>query len=86
MSDEIKLLKQRDLGARAERLRQDELLTQIFEGLKSQYMTDWAKTHPSDTEMREKLYMRLNALLDVHEQLLAIINDGKAAKAFLEAA
>ena len=83
MSDEMKLLKQRDLGARAKRLREDELLTQIFEGLKAQYMREWAQTEFSDDKRREGQYLKLHALLDVRAQLNAIIAEGSAAAAFL---
>lgn len=86
MSDEFKLLKQRELGDRAKRLREDELLTQIFEGLKNKYMADWAQSSPLDKETREASYFLLQALLDVRQQLNDIITSGKTAKTFLESA
>lgn len=85
MSDEIKLLKQRDLGARAARLREDELLTQIFEGLKAAYIREWVATPLTDDVTREKKYLQLHALLDVRSELNRLLADGKTAKAFLEA-
>lgn len=84
MSDEFKLLKQRDLGARAKQLRENELLTQIFEGLRADYMREWAQTELLDTATREHRYLQLHALLDVRAQLNAIIVNGDAAAKFLE--
>lgn len=84
MDDETKLLKQRDLGARAKRLREDELLSSIFEGLKAQYMREWAQTDPADAPAREIAFMKMHGLLDVRAQINAIIGEGNAAAKFLE--
>jgi hypothetical protein len=84
MSDEIKLLKQRDLGARAKRLREDQLLSQIFEGLKAEYIREWAGTDLLDNAAREQRYLQLHALLDVRAQMNAILSTGETAAKFLE--
>lgn len=86
MDDEIKQLKKRDLGAKAQRLKDDALLNAIFEGLKNQYMREWAQTEPGDEKVREQKWLQLHALLDVRAQLNAICADGRAASAFLEEA
>ncbi len=84
MDGEIKLLKQRELGARAQSLRENELLTSILEGLKAQYIREWASSELSDEKLREHKYLQLHALLDVRATMNNLVNDGKAAAAFLE--
>ncbi len=83
MDDEQKLLKQRDLGAQGERLRDDKLLNAIFEGLRAEYMKEWACTEPHDAVTRELKYAHLHALLDVRAQINAICTNGKTAATFL---
>lgn len=85
MSDENKLIRQREIGQRAQALKDDELLTAIFEGLKTRYMRDWVQTNPEDKQQREDKWFALHALLDVRADMNAIISDGKLALAALEA-
>ena len=84
MDDELKLMKQRELGARAKALRENELLTSILEGLKAQYIREWAQTELADEKMREMKYLQLHALLDVRAQMNLLFSNGQAATAFLE--
>jgi len=84
MDDELKLMKQRDLGNRARTLRENELLKSILEGLKSQYIREWASTDLADEKLREHKYLQLHALMDFWARLNSLINDGKAASAFLD--
>ncbi len=83
MDDEQKLLKQRDLGAKGQALRDNELLNAIFEGLRAEYMKEWACTEPHDTVTRELKYAHLHGLLDVRAQINAICMNGQAAATFL---
>ena len=83
MDDEQKLLKQRDLGTRGERLKNDDLLNAIFEGLRAQYMKEWAQSEPHDTVTRELKYAHLHGLLDVRAQINAICMNGQTAAKFL---
>ncbi len=83
MDDEQKLLKQRDLGQQGEKLREDKLLNAIFEGLRAEYMKEWACTKPDEKEARELKYAHLHALLDVRAQINAICMNGKTAATFL---
>ena len=85
MDDEQKLLKQRDLGAQGERLRDDKLLNAIFEGLRHQYMTEWACTEADDAATRELKYSHLRGLLDVRAKINEICMNGKTAATFLAA-
>ena len=84
MDDEQKLLKQREMGAHAKRLKEDDLLNRIFEGLRAQYTREWACTEVGDTKSRENSFLQLHALLDVRAQLNAICADGETATKFLE--
>ncbi len=83
MDDEQKLLKQRDLGAQGQRLRDDPLLNAIFDGLKAEYMRDWACTEPQDAALRELKYAHMKALLDVRAQINSICMNGLTAAKFL---
>lgn len=83
MDDEQKLLKQRDLGSRGERLKSDDLLNAIFEGLRADYTKQWAQSLPDDVAGRELRYAHLHALLDVRAQINAICSNGQTAAKFL---
>ncbi len=83
MDDEQKLLKQRDLGVQGQGLRDNPLLNAIFEGLRSQYMREWAQSDPADVTTRELKYAHLHGLLDVRAQINAICMNGKTAAQFL---
>lgn len=85
MDEEQKLIRQRELGQRAEYLKSDELLTAIFEGLKAKYMREWAQTNPEDKQTREDKWFALHGLLDARAEMNAMISDGKLALAALEA-
>lgn len=84
MTDEHKLIRQKELGLQAKRLKEDELLNAVFEGLKRQYMNEWAQTDAGDAVGREHKYALMHGLLDVRAQLNAILSDGNLAAVFLE--
>ncbi len=84
MDDEQRLLKQRDRGVQGQVLRDNPLLNAIFEGLRAQYMREWAQSDPADVATRELKYAHLHSLLDVRAQINAICMNGQTASKFLE--
>lgn len=82
--DENKLIRQAELGRQAKQLKDNELLTAIFEGLRAQYMREWAGTTADDKQTREDKWFALHALLDVRAQMNAILSDGNMAVKSLE--
>jgi hypothetical protein len=86
MDDEQKLMTQVALGREAKMLLENELLTSVFEGLKSKFFREWAQSHPSaPSDVREQIFYKMHALMDVREQIQLILQNGKTAETFLEA-
>jgi len=70
-------------GERAEQLLREPLLTEAFEIIEQEYMAQWKNSPARDEAGREKLWLMLKLLGQVHGQLQAVVNTGTFAKATL---
>jgi hypothetical protein len=79
MTDEIALTKATERAARAQRLLEDEMLKEAFQGLEDGYTAAWRGTLIDDVSAREKLFLAINVVGKVRDHLQAIVNNGKLA-------
>ena len=84
MSDEIKLTKATEKAAQAQRLLDDEMLKDAFNGLDDAYTAAWRATLIDDVSGREKLFLAINIVGKVRDHLGSIVNNGKLAQAELK--
>lgn len=84
MTDEFKLLRDNDRGARAKSLLENELLTEAFAELEKAYMSAWRSTMIDDTAGREKLFLAVNIVGKVREHINNIVINGKLAATELQ--
>jgi ABC-type transport system involved in Fe-S cluster assembly fused permease/ATPase subunit len=85
MTDEFKLLRDRQRAAQAKVLTEDEILKGAFSALKTQYVTQLLNTPVDQHQARETLYFAHRALIEVERHLMQVIEDGKLADAELKA-
>ena len=78
--DELKLLRDRERGARAEALLRDDLLTETFEILEKRYIEEWAMTQFRDQEARERLWTAVNVNRKYRDHLRTVVASGKLAQ------
>jgi hypothetical protein len=71
-------------GMRAERLLADELLVEAFKTLEEAYTSAWRSTTIDDVAGREKLFLAINIVGKVRDQLGKVASDGKLAAAELK--
>jgi hypothetical protein len=64
-------------GAQAETLLSNKLLNECFDTLEAEYGKALFLTTPTDTTSREKLYLAVNVLRKVKDQLRLVADDGK---------
>jgi len=81
---EQKALAELDRAARAERLFNDELLRDAFDGIRLTYRKRWENTNADETEAREAIYLSLRMLNMVEKQLKYHLETGEMAKIELE--
>lgn len=79
MSDEIKLTQAAQRGAQAEALLRNELLTEAFTALESDYIKAWASTEAGQSAARENYWKALQILADVRRHLVTAARDGRLA-------
>lgn len=72
------------LGSRAQSLLHDETLREVFDHLESKYIKEWRQTRPGQNAEREILYLAINALGKVREELRIIFDNGKLAAVELD--
>ena len=84
MTDEFKLGEAVARAARAQKLIDDELLTEAFEGLENAYTAAWRSTAIDDAGAREKLFLAINIVGKVRDHLTGIVTNGKLAQAELK--
>ena len=77
--DEIDLSNAAARGSRAQSLLDDELLKECFESLKKEYIDYWKVTHVNDDNGRERLWMAVNIVDKVKDQLGKIAAGGRLA-------
>ena len=81
MDDEDKLLRDTNRAARAEGLLMDNMLIEAFKGLEDAYTLAWRSTTIEDVSAREKLFLAINIVGKVRDNLTSIVTDGKLAQA-----
>lgn len=80
MIDELKLRRDEVRGSRAKSLLEDELLNEALAALEKTYADALFLTTPGDDKAREKLYLAVNIVRKIKDQLGAILNDGVLAQ------
>jgi hypothetical protein len=85
MIDEHKLISAAAQADHAQRLLEDEVLTDAFKGLEDSYTAAWRATTIDDVSAREKLFLAINIVGKVRDHLAVMMNNGKLAKAELQA-
>lgn len=86
MTDELALRKDMDRAARAASLLENDMLKEAFAKLESDYMDYWRnQVALNDVAGRERLWQAVHTLGKVRAHLQSIVNDGKVAKAQIDA-
>ena len=79
MTDKLELAKSR--AARAQALKNDDLLKEAFAELEREYLRAWKEDfNPRDTEARERMYHAVCVIGKVQQHLQTVIDGGKIAK------
>jgi hypothetical protein len=84
MCDESRLDQAVAKAAQARELLDSELLTEAFGTLEENYSSAWRATAIDDVAGREKLFLAINIVGKVREQLNAVVANGKLAQAELK--
>jgi len=82
--DESKLNIDLSRAQQARQLIENELLTEAFVKLESDYIAAWRQTPPNDADSRERLWQAVQTVAKVRDHLSAVIEDGKLAQAELK--
>ena len=69
--------KQIELGMKAQQLLNNDAFKKGFEDLKLEYMDKWEKTPAGATEDREKYYLAVRMLKEIHAKILLYVEDKK---------
>lgn len=78
MSDD-KTAKARHRGQQAKSILENELVVESFQEVERRITEAWKNTKAQDQEEREKAFMMLCALNQVHKYLVEVLNTGKMA-------
>jgi len=84
MSDENRLDQATAKAVRAQRLLDNELLSEAFTGLEENYTAAWRATTIDDVGAREKLFLAINIVGKVRDHLATIVANGKLAQVELK--
>jgi len=84
MSDD-KLLTASWRGDRAKAFLEDEMIQEAFQEIENSYIRAWAQTAPHEFKARENFYSALQILGDFTRHFHKVLQDGKMAKAEIEA-
>ena len=84
MTDELKLRKDLESAARAQRLLEDDTFKSAFEKLEADYIAVWRQTPARDTDARERLWQAVNILGKVRDHLGSVVANGAVAKRELD--
>ena len=78
--NEDKLERDRNRGAQAEHLLRSELLQEAFKVLEDKYLQTLLQTELEQKDQRDRLYLAVNVLRDVRNQLVAYFQSGRVAQ------
>lgn len=84
MTDEAKLVRATERAAHAQRLINDEMLTEAFVKLEAEYTAAWRRSADAEIQTRERIYMAINILASVRAHLQQMLNNGKIAQQQLD--
>jgi hypothetical protein len=71
-------------GRRAEQLLGDELVIEIFNTLKAEYIKAWEASPARDSDGRERLWQAVQIVGKVRSHLQSMSSDGRMAKAEID--
>ena len=80
MADEIALNQAAERAALADALLRDEMLTEAFATLDTEYTKAWRATAARDTDARERLWQAVQIVAKVRDHLTHVVNGGKLAQ------
>lgn len=80
MADESQLHRDKDRGAKAERLLADDMLVEAFRTLREAYEAAWRTSEARDTDGRERLWQAVQIVGKVESHLRSVAANGKAAQ------
>lgn len=83
--DEMKLIRDRDRAQKAQALLDNDMLKEAFETLEREYTKALFLTRPEAAQSREALYLAVNVVRKVRDQLNSVLNDGALATSELKA-
>jgi hypothetical protein len=69
-----------DRAARAQELLAAPAFTEVLGSLEVRLKDDWASTPIHATELRERIYLQLNALYDLRAQVQLLVDEAQLAK------
>lgn len=84
MTDEIALNKEITRGAQAEALMRNEILTEAFDYLRSEYLKAWEHSPALDSPSREKLWQAVQIVTKVKDHIERVVTNGKVAQKELD--
>ena len=84
MNDENRLDQAAVKALRAQELLDNDLLREAFDGLEDTYAAAWRATTINDVAAREKLFLAVNIVGKVRDNLAAVVANGKLAQAELK--
>lgn len=67
-------------GERAQRLLEDELLTEAFATIEQEYTRKWLESPERDVEGRERLRLMIKSLHRLRTELTVVLQTGQVAK------
>jgi len=79
MDNEGRLREELTRGAKANDLLRNPIFQEAFEIMRSRYATAWADTNPKDSQERERLYVAVNVLEDIYDQIVNVMQTGEMA-------
>ncbi len=82
--DEGKRREEVDRGARAAALLRDELWTEAFDKLETEYISAWRDTQETESDRREKIFLMLKLLQGVRAHLESVAMTGDLARRELD--
>jgi len=85
VTDDLALVRATEKAAQAQRLLDDAMLKDAFNGLEEAYIDAWRSTTIDDVIGREKLFLAINVVGKVRDHLRIIVDNGKLASAELKA-
>jgi hypothetical protein len=78
--DEVQLHNDVNRAERARALLDNDVLVEAFATLERSYLDAWRTTHVDDTAAREKLFLAVNIVAKVRDQLAKVVADGALAQ------